>query len=366
MKYNYLYMLATAATLFFVSGCSSSSAIDDIVKEPEVVEPEPERSFVHTHSVSGATPRYEGMKHATTSKSKYYVTRVFDFLPSYGQFVNKHPKFEKGNTYRNLVAKAEKALAQPVGGLISLGGFGGFIVVGFDHTIENKPGFMDFRVLGNAFVNKNPETGKDSGSSEPGIILVSYDANGNGEPDDEWFEIRGSEYSNTKKGYKLIIHAPEVGKAPVLDNEELYLSDVEYMKWEDNEGASGYKPQLKVHNQSYFPSWIPADVMSFEGSLLPNVATNLGTISDQSWVNKTFDFGYADNYSNSDDRSAIDIDWAVNSKGERVHLPGVDFIKIYTGVNQQSGWLGEISTEVTGVHDLHVKGEVIKTIKVNF
>ena len=53
---------------------------------------------------------------------------------------------------------------------------------------------------------------------------------------------------------------------------------------------------------------------------------------------------------------AIDIDWAVNSKGQKVHLPGVDFIKIYTGVNQENGWLGECSTEISGVEDLHVLG----------
>lgn len=63
-----------------------------------------------------------------------------------------------------------------------------------------------------------------------------------------------------------------------------------------------------------------------------------------------------DNELNSKDESAIDIDWAVNSKGQKVHLPGVDFIKIYTGVNQENGWLGECSTEISGVEDLHVLG----------
>ena len=68
-----------------------------------------------------------------------------------------------------------------------------------------------------------------------------------------------------------------------------------------------------------------------------------------------FRYGYADNELNSKDESAIDIDWAVKfEKVKKVHLPGVDFIKIYTGVNQENGWLGECSTEISGVEDLHV------------
>ena len=51
----------------------------------------------------------------------------------------------------------------------------------------------------------------------------------------------------------------------------------------------------------------------------------------------------------------ISIDWAVDSEGNPVDLPGVDFIKIYTGVNQFNGWLGECSTEVMGVTDLHIE-----------
>ncbi|MES1923608.1 hypothetical protein MHBO_005212 [Bonamia ostreae] len=48
------------------------------------------------------------------------------------------------------------------------------------------------------------------------------------------------------------------------------------------------------------------------------------------------------------------IDWAVDSNGNPVELTGVDFVKVYTGQNQQCGWLGETSTEVLGITDLHV------------
>ena len=59
---------------------------------------------------------------------------------------------------------------------------------------------------------------------------------------------------------------------------------------------------------------------------------------------------------NTNDESAIDIDWATDSDGNKVDLPGVDLIKIYTGINQENGWIGECSTEISGIEDLHVLG----------
>ena len=73
---------------------------------------------------------------------------------------------------------------------VSLGGFGGYIVVGFDHSIDNS-GDYDLGILGNSF----------SGSSEPGIVWVMQDENGNGLPDDTWYELAEClvEYGYLKK-----------------------------------------------------------------------------------------------------------------------------------------------------------------------
>lgn len=74
-----------------------------------------------------------------------------------------------------------------------------------------------------------------------------------------------------------------------------------------------------------------------------------------------FNFGYADNRTNNNDASAIDICWAVTKDGKPANLIGVDFIRIHTGVFQVNGWLGENSTEIAGVEDLHLKKEIIKS-----
>lgn len=277
----------------------------------------------------------------------FYATKVFDFLPAYGQFVNKLPLFEEGDTRETMTQKVEDLICNPNGSLVSLGGFGGYVIVGFDHTIANIPGRRDFRVMGNAFKN----------SSEPGIIQVAYDKNKNGKPDeDEWFEIYGSEHSNpqTIPNYEITFYKPTAELDAATGNID------EYIRWKDNQGNEGWKPKNSFHSQSYYPLWVQETSLTFKGTLLPNNAIDSNG-QGNNWQLKEFDWGYADNFPNSDDESAIDISWAVDKNGDKVHLPGVDFIKVYTGLNQEAGWLGETSTEVTGFFDLHIKGEHVES-----
>ena len=68
-----------------------------------------------------------------------------------------------------------------------------------------------------------------------------------------------------------------------------------------------------------------------------------------------YPWGYVDNHPNNiGDLSSFDIDWAVDALGNPVRLPGVDFIRVYTAVNQQCGWLGETSTDISRAEDLHI------------
>ena len=127
-----------------------------------------------------------------------YISTVFEYRPAPGQFVNELPAYEEGDTEEDLRRKAEEYIAgQENGSLLSLGAWGGYVVVGFDHTIANADEGYDFKVCGNAFyaaANPNPDAPK-GGSCEPGIVMVSRDTNGNGLPDDPWYELAGSEYA---------------------------------------------------------------------------------------------------------------------------------------------------------------------------
>ena len=271
-----------------------------------------------------------------TVNDKTYVNgivKVYEYVPAPGQFINTMPEATIGDTPETMRQKAETALTGD--GMICLGGFGGYVVLGFDHTVFNRAG-NDFIVLGNAVATW----------SEPGVMMVSYDANGNGLPDDECFEIAGSEYHkpSTIKNYEITYFKPasEPSK-PIEPN---------YIRWTDNQGQSGYISKNNSHTQTYYPLWI-GESYTLKGTYME------ASIYDQSgngifWVNPPCDWGYADNFLNTDVRAQIDMDWAVDKNGKPVQLKGIDFVKVHTGNLAEGGWLGELSTEISGFTDLNL------------
>jgi hypothetical protein len=74
------------------------------------------------------------------------------------------------------VLDAANDYTKPISFAYSLGGWGGYIVFGFDHSVENGSG-GDLYIRGNAF----------EGNSEAGVVWVMQDENGNGLPDDTWY-----------------------------------------------------------------------------------------------------------------------------------------------------------------------------------
>lgn len=283
-----------------------------------------------------------------------HIAHVYDFLPAVGQFTNELPLYTLGNSAEQMRLKAHQSIVNNTQGMISLGGYGGYVVFGFDHAIVNHPSKRDFKILGNAFWGDMANEER-SGSCEPGIVMVAYDRNNNGVPDDdEWYEIAGSEYKNnqTIKNYSLTYFQPNPNKAAVPGTHGWDM-DIEYIRWEDNQGQKGFKTKNVFHQQSYFPSWKKDEKLTFNGTKLPDNFYDQSGVGNY-WVGKSYAYGYADNAPNNDEASNIDINWAVDKKGNPVYLPAINFIKIYTGVNQEAGWLGEVSTEVMGAYDLHL------------
>ncbi|MGS2764845.1 cell surface protein [Sinomicrobium sp. M5D2P9] len=251
-----------------------------------------------------------------TENGSSYVTELFEFLPAPGQFINKNP----GN-----MESAEGIVGKK--GLVSLGGWGGTIVLGFDHTVINKEDTGDIMIYGNAMPN----------FAEPGVVWVMQDENGNGLPDDTWYEIKGSAHGmeGTIRNYEVTYFRP--GDAS------------ESVPWEDNQGNSGVIATNAFHKQPYYPEWIEADSYTLKGTLLSSVNIDM---SNPSYITSTpFEYGYADNTMGGD---AIDIADAIDAAGNTVSLEGIDFIKIQTGIQANMGWLGELSTEVAGVADLGI------------
>ena len=281
-----------------------------------------------------------------------YISNVYEYCPAPGQFVNEMPRYEKGNSYQDMLEKVEDAISGTNDVLISLGGYGGYVTFGFDHTVMNRPGEKDFRLWGNSFYELlQPD--KKGGSCEPGIVMVSYDRNCNGLPDDPWYELAGSDYSNpaTLHNYSITYHWPDPDR--VIEGEGM-VEDIRYIRWTDSEGSEGYMPKNIFHSQSYYPMWTDADKLTFTGTLLPQNAEDISG-NGSYYILYSYAWGYADNHPNDyADLNSFDIDWAVDSHGNHVSLPGVDFIRVYTGVNQVCGWLGETSTELCRAQDLHI------------
>ncbi|MBO5800811.1 MAG: cell surface protein [Alistipes sp.] len=286
--------------------------------------------------------------------SKADWNKVYEYTPAPGQFINetKTGGFDGSQTTPEAaIAYAENRMSEvdrdgnPYPNWVSLGGFGGYIVVGFDHSIDNS-GDYDIGILGNSF----------SGSSEPGIVWVMQDENGNGLPDDTWYELAGSETgkAETIQNYTVTYYRPSGTMMPVL--------------WIDNLGNSGEIDYLtQFHRQEYYyPLWIESDSYTLTGTCL--APRNYDASGNGSyWVNAEYDWGYVDNFSSidrltGDENATADananhfkISNAIDFECQPIHLDYIDFVKVQVGVNAKSGWLGELSTEVCGFYDYNLK-----------
>lgn len=282
-----------------------------------------------------------------------YISKVLEYNPAPGQFINTMPEYEEGDTYQTMLRKAEDAIAGTNRSLISLGSWGGYVTFAFDHSVVNTPNLPDFIIEGNAFYSSS---GNMSGSSEPGIVMISIDVNQNGLPDDPFYELAGSEYSNpaTIHQYALTYHRTPAEHTPQADTKNS-LSDTTYILWKNNQGEQGYMHKNTFHTQDYFPLWLTDSTLTFSGTRLPDNAVDKSGKGNM-WVQTTYDYGYADSHPNdSVSRCSFDIAWAVTADGKSANLPCADFVRVYTGVHQQCGWIGEISTEVSHARDLNIE-----------
>lgn len=258
-----------------------------------------------------------------------YIAAVDAYCPAPGQFVNVLPKADADDNADSLCAKCTAALRGGMDGLVTLGGFGGYIIFHFDHPVRNVHGQKDLLIRGNYI----------AGAAEPGIVMVSVDVNGNGLPDDPWYELSGSADTDSI-GKEVYGYEITYQPAPMAD-----------IPWVDNLGRKGVVARNSYHTQEYFPLWMHQS-LTFRGTLLPPNGHNRGTNGAQNWLLDSFRQGYVDNLGD-DEGCSFDLDWAVDAARKPVSLDHIDFVKVYTAENQQCGWLGETSTEIRGARDLH-------------
>ncbi|MCM1471561.1 MAG: cell surface protein [Bacteroides sp.] len=291
-------------------------------------------------------------RRAATASCSSWSNIVYEWVPGPGQFIgDTQTGGMTGNETTHAAALAWAESRIKANAFVSLGGFGGYIIVGFDHSVAARSTDYDFSILANAFFNLSNDAG---GSNESGIVYVSQDVNGNGLPDDEWYELRGSESSSsgTIRNYAVTYYRPS---APRMN-----------VQWTDNLGQSGTIDYLaSFHRQDYYyPAWIDADSYTLRGTRL--AAQTSQNSSTGLWDNSAYDWGYADNMGSDTlssnnggggegQRNGFHISNAMMPDGTPIELQYVDFIKVQTGINSKAGWLGEVSTEIAGFQDLSIK-----------
>lgn len=272
-----------------------------------------------------------------------YISEVIEYVPAPGQLVNT----AWGSP------RSAASLVGGVNGTLTLGSFGGYVVFRLEEPVDNHPDNpygVDFTIFGNPMTDW----------SEPGIVSVMKDVNGNGLADDTWYELAGSDYffSSTLKDYQVTYENP--GGQSAAD-----------VPWHDQRDSSGVIPANGFHSQPYYP--VHDSFPGIDSVRYTLHGTRIMAMLDTS-VPATIRFtqrafGYADNrlrgtapYTLPDNPyttevehaggDAFDIHWAVDGSGTYVDLDTIHFIRVHSGCLGRAGWLGEISTEVAGACDV--------------
>jgi len=293
------------------------------------------------------------------------VVYTSGYRPSPGQFVNEPSPFT-GLIYNDQL----KALGAPIGGgtnapdnskVVTLGGFGGSVIVGFTHTVLDDPlnaYGLDAIVFGNSFV-----IGPISNlAREPGVIEIARDANGNGIPDDPWYVIRAPTEAIGRSGVPL--GASLVSRtwdndpnSATLPDDPAWYPEFALYPWLVPAGfPSSYQTTTfalvmppsgtaLVGHADVSPVLVRGDLDGNNTVDTPGIAPeDFYTVPDNPWV-----FGVDPGSGGGD---AFDIAWAVDPiTGDRVNLDGFDFLRVSTGIDADQGSLGEVSTEIGSVSD---------------
>ena len=287
-----------------------------------------------------------------------YATKIIDFLPAPGQFVNSQA-FLYDDAKKLLGVDNDGNPKKPdPSAMISLGGFGGYVIFGFDQPITSDPRHpygVDFTINGNSF-----EPWEKGWWCEPAAVMVMEDKNGDGIPNDgEWYELAGSDYwlKTTRRNISMTYTNPKYNGRYTVP-------------WTTSDGRAGALITNNYHNQPYFP--LPENYPSAKRDKLTFDGTQIMCSPDKrvpSYIEfyRAPAFGYSDNkgiYNKSDmtrplnpyyddangkSSDGFSLSWAVDKDGNYIDMQKADFVKVYTNGSFNAGWLGEWSSEVCGI-----------------
>lgn len=263
-----------------------------------------------------------------TVKAEQYVKNaytVLEYAPSPGKLHNwavigdkilwdlgyEHPL-----PYNDFLAKASDMRKTSNAAGLFLGSWGGSATFKFDHTVVNVTGKTDLELT--AFYS----------NKDLPAVYVGYDRNKNGKPDEgEWYEIKNDDYGlEDTLEYEMTFTYNKTE----TDTRRVYV----YSNWKDNKTVP-YQGEL-LTNKTFASSMTFGGVFSirgfFPGLHMVDFSTKQVAMLD-GWKTTFSRKGkrITRNLSGASpffQKLNVDIDMAVNNKGESVQLPGIDFVKV--------------------------------------
>lgn len=340
------------------------------------------------------------------------------YLPAPGQFVNEGANGSGwGGPFTAKDASTLKGIVEGyVTTGVSLGAFGGYVVMDFGEPAKDSNG----KVTGGIFNDPTNAYGVDftlygnamSSWAEPGVVQVSKNGT-------KWYTLAGSlhyqtpvytytdagVYTVTKSGAEWNYEAVYTNPVPADDGKatgEMGTTGTNVPYTFTGAGTgSGSVVFNNWHQHSYFPlynnyfvsvnghtllSGIKNTVEGLdlnkyveynnEGSAATLTMRGVRLFSEgNSYAPDKFLFGYADSHPNglltteqvnpyttgrtsnsNSNGDPMDLSWAVDDDGTPVYLDSVRYVRVYTGVQQMNGIMGESSTEILGSHRATKKG----------
>jgi len=286
-----------------------------------------------------------------------FATTWWSYEPAPGQFVN-NAAFNDPSTALGAPDGAGAEYGN-VSSVLSLGGFGGSVILGFDHLVEDdprNPAGLDAIVFGNATWVDDPELHW----AECAVIEIALDANGDRLPNDPWYLIPGSHITDLDEQFVTQAWDDD----PLTETPPANLSWVPAGvsgEWE----TSGYQLDAAIFGSRVIEN--PSSIAGQEGiygygdftpTLLLGDLDADDTIDDEGISAEAF-------YTVPDDPllvgitegsgggDAFDIAWAIDpATGAPADLPGFHFIRLTSGVDAIVVFLGEKSPEIDAVADV--------------
>ncbi len=330
--------------------------------------------------------------HVSPAAASDFAAEVVTCVPAPGQYVNQ-PTYNEPNAVLGPPETAGGTQTPDNGSVLSLGGFGGSVVLRFDHTVIDDPGNylgLDFIVFGNAYWASNDPQRR---WGEPAHVEIMRDLDSNGlpgtTPGERWYLIPGSRglavgvrRSVTWDDLPDATYPPAnpdwfpwIGVYPYfptgpsvipLDENGRYVTDAYEIPdtiYADPAGQGGLVGVIvnpnsadgDPENDANEALWGYADMSP---TLRLGDLDGDNVIDDAAMTVEQF-FTVPDNpyrvgvTPGSGGGDAFDIAWAIDpDTGAPAGLEGFDFVRLTTTVDRTLGFLGEVSSEIDAVADV--------------